>query len=112
MMRVNRIRKLHEEAMHLVDIALPLIACNYSRRLYRNASLLEAEAAASIELDELTRGVLYRSAASMSLCGGDYKQAILLANTGLDGTPPPEIVEELNEVRECAEKRMRGDEDG
>lgn len=63
------------------------------------AVALEAEAAALVPLDlEPTRSVLYRSAASIAVQGGDLIRAQRLAIDGLRGNVPSELRSELIEI--------------
>ncbi len=102
---MHRCTELHNQAMDLAEQAMvdPESPLNKSR--YLKAARLESEAAANFN-KEPTRGVLYRSAAWLSANAGDYKSAIMHAESGLEGTPPPEIAEELIEVRDYAKAQV------
>jgi hypothetical protein len=101
---MNDITALHREAVELADQA------DDARRrgdLDRSASLLrsafEKERDAAVRLvDELdlepSRSVLYRSAASLALECGLWRDAERLIATALAGEPPTEIAEELREL--------------
>lgn len=102
------IQQLHTSAMRLADIALDakkhgdLIKAN---NIYRRAMLYERQAAEMLFGDltqEPTRSVLYRSAGSLALLCGDFREAERLACKGLSGHPPEEIAEELRDVQDNA----------
>lgn len=66
--------------------------------LFRLAYESERQAAALVAGDltaEPTRSVLHRSAASLALQAGQWREAERLIATALSGNPPQEIAEEL-----------------
>lgn len=74
-------------------------------RLFQRALLAERDCAEAFaeRLDfEPTRSILYRSAATLALDAEDHAEAIRLAQTGLDGNPPAELADELQEVADAA----------
>src|SRR5262249_53911628 len=105
------IRELHRKAMDFAkqaetarlegDAAL-------SRTALEQAFQFEKEAAEDLANEpeaEPTRGVLFRSAASLALQLGRYEEALKLADAGLAGKPSPEIESELSDLRQqIAEK--------
>lgn len=103
---MNEIRKLHERAMELAQMAFVARLKGDSER----ASKLSLEAyenevrAARLVPDELssepTRSVLYRSAASLALDCNELREAERLIAAGLAGYPPEEIAEELRDLLE------------
>ena len=72
--------------------------------LRREAFLLESQAAMML-IDkkdaEPTRSVLFRSAAWLAHNCGQFKAGLELANEGLRGNPPAEIIEELRQARQA-----------
>lgn len=103
---MNQIQDLHHEAMRLVDQA------NHSRRegklqasqeRLRQAFDCERQAA-QLSADDLsfepTRSVLHRSAATLALQCGNYREAERLIAVALAGTPPDDIAEELRDLLE------------
>jgi hypothetical protein len=72
-------------------------------RLLREAFLLEREAASLSAADltfEPTRSVLHRSAASLAIDCGEYREAERLITAALSGEPPAEIADELRDLLE------------
>ena len=100
----EEVGRLHELAMLLADRA------EQARRggnaeLYRSLSreaMDHESGAARLLVDELeiepTRGVLFRSAATLALQAGEIQDAERLALLGLAGNPPAVIEEELRDV--------------
>lgn len=102
------VSQLHREAMELSDSAERAARegrLDESRALAREAMHLEAAAAELVENDfslEPTRSVLLRSAASLALDCNDFRRAEQLIASGLRGSPPPEIADELRDLFENA----------
>jgi hypothetical protein len=100
------IRSLHSEAMDLAESASLAGIRNdpeAATRLLRRAYELEREAASLCSSDlglEPTRSVLHRSAASLAIDCGEYREAERLIATALSGEPPAEITEELRDLLE------------
>ena len=106
-------RELHLRAMEFMDEALYLVKPalrveelqleNFRvERLFREALKFEASAADSVSnLFELepTRSVLHRGAASLALRVGDVVTARRYIAAALQGNPPSEIRQELDEIR-------------
>ncbi len=90
------IERLHEEAMELAQLAL----------LYnQQAADLEFEAAKRllpIPENEPTRGILYRSAATLYLRANDPYASKRCANDGLSGFPNKRTAFELRQVLNLA----------
>ena len=103
---MKEISDLHHEAMSLLDKVWVVrqerqtdVANILLRRAYeceRKAALL---AAPNAEL-EPTRSVLCRSAASLALECGEFREAERLASLALSGSPPEEIAQELRDLLE------------
>ena len=100
------IRSRHNEAMDLAEAgAMARIKNDFDGAvgLLRRAYELEREAAslcsATIDL-EPTRSVLHRSAASLAIDCGEYREAERLIAVALSGEPPEEIREELRDLLE------------
>lgn len=98
------IRKIHEKAMEHAKKATTALA-EGDRELFRReteqAFLLEKEAARALttEVDaEPTRGVLFRSAASLAFELKNFIEAADLVRVGLLGNPFPEIRDELTDL--------------
>jgi tetratricopeptide (TPR) repeat protein len=100
----SRIKELHHQAMRFADQASDLRRKGEEQEA--NARLrqaLEHErqaadlAAAGVAL-EPTHSVLYRSAATLALQCGEYREAERLITTALSGTPPETIAEELRDL--------------
>ena len=74
-----------------------------ARALFKAAFDFERQAAAIVapRMDaEPTRSVLHRSAATLALDCGEYRDAEILICEALRGTPPEEIAEELRDLLE------------
>ncbi len=97
-------RSLHHKAMELADRA------DEARRqgdntaamtFFQQAFELESSAAAEIAIfDEPARSVLLRSAATLALECGQFREAERLIATALSGHPPLAIAEELRDLLE------------
>lgn len=105
---MGKVRDFHERAMDLADIAFDHAKrgeTSEARECFLGAMGLEILAAdmvaAITERDnELSRSILYRSAASLAVAAGENKAAKHLANEGLKGKPPSDIEYELREILE------------
>lgn len=94
------IEENHREAMLIADDADQ--ARKKMKALYHLAFLYEKEAALSVKdmlWMEPTRSVLFRSAASLAIDCEEYEQAMEMIKIGLEGKPPSEIKEELEELK-------------
>lgn len=104
------VEQLHDKAMELADESdlakikgnpesandFAMMACDYEEKA---AALVSA-----IPENEPTRGILYRSAASLAYWYKDYPRALRLIKEGLSGFPAGEIAEEMIELREEIER--------
>lgn len=91
--------ELHEKAMQLAAKADKI------RRKAQATYALAAEPeerAAEQCTDHIWKAVLYRSAAWLALHGARFREAIRLAERGLNVAPPEEIAAELRDVIEQA----------
>ncbi len=101
---MKSIRKLHKEAMDLAEMALVAKLrgnLTQSDQLFRQAFEKESQAARLVPDEpsaEPTRSILYRSAATLALDCGEWREAERLIAAGLAGEPPEEIAEELREL--------------
>jgi tetratricopeptide (TPR) repeat protein len=99
-------KALHNEAMDLAELAfIERVKGQMSnaRELFKKAFELEKQAAICILSDygaEPSRSVLFRSAASLAMNFGDYREAEKMIASGLAGDPPFEIAEELRNLYE------------
>ncbi len=104
---MNQIAALHHEAMSLSDEAMAAESSGdrlRSRELFLRAFQREREAAGLVAEDllfEPTRSVLHRSAASLAIDCGEYREAGRLIGVALAGNPPGEIAEELRDLLEA-----------
>jgi len=98
---MKSIEKLHAEAMNLAEEAFILQrrgAIDEADGLFKNALLLEQQAAGQLPLkeeSEPSRSILYRSAASLAFNAKEYDLSERLIAMGLSGFPPEDIKEEL-----------------
>ena len=97
------IEKIHDEAMELLDQAhIALLNKNHTLALQMKQQAFEKEREASNRLSnediEPSRSILYRSAASIALDLGFYKEAEKLACAGLMGNPPEWVENELRDI--------------
>lgn len=103
---MNSVQELHKKAMVIAGKAFVARLkgdSEQAEQLSKQAYEYEAQAARSIPIEnasELTRSVLYRSAASLALNGGELCEAERLIAEGLAGNPPDEIADELRELYE------------
>jgi hypothetical protein len=103
---MNTVLEKHRQAMALADEAFAARHngdADAASRLFRDAFRCEQAAAEQSDeesLTEPTRSVLYRSAATLALDCGEFREAERLAARGLGGDPPDDVAEELREVLE------------
>lgn len=101
---MDKIESKHNQAMDVLEEAIVAKRDNDSEKaieLYIKAFELEKEAANSLDKSkeyEPTRGILYRSAATLALECGFSREAEKLVSEGLAGEPYEEIAEELREI--------------
>ena len=104
MNRMSRMKDLHHRAMQLADQANHLRRNGEEQQAdgrLREALEHERQAAELAAADlglEPTRSVLHRSAATLALECGEYREAERLITTALSGTPPETIAEELRDL--------------
>lgn len=97
---------LHHQAMELVDRSrLACVQGDYALAdKYLHDAFLSERDAAFLTLNEVdlepTRSVLCRSAASLALQCGEFRESERLIASGLAGRPPEEIAEELRDLLE------------
>lgn len=101
---MSRLGDLHSEAMAVADAAMVArVRGEDAGALLRRAFALEAEAARlarQIAAEEPTLSVLHRSAASLAMECGEYRDAERLIGAALMGDPPSMIAEELRDLLE------------
>lgn len=101
---MNEVSKLHKVAMSLAGQAVGVQRIGGDARdLFRDAFENERAAAMllvnSLEI-EPTRSILFRSAASLAMDCGEFREAERLIGMALAGNPPEEICEELRDLYE------------
>jgi hypothetical protein len=112
-MNPMQIRELHEQAMEWMDhagIKRREGDAEQSHENIKRAFELEKQAAELIAPyleEEPSRSVLHRSAASLAMQCGEYREAERLICIGLLGNPPSEIAEELREVQDLVNMRRQ-----
>lgn len=97
---MNNLNEAHQQAMELAEQAFIARRRNdpaTARSLAYRAFLLEKQAA-ELSQTEPTRSVLHRSAATLALDCGEYREAERLVAAALAGSPPQPIANELREV--------------
>lgn len=105
---------LHEQAMVVYDRSLSLrSAGKQTEAVAALRAALELETAAAERLRhrkeaEPSRGILYRSAATLAVQVGDFETAESLVLRGLDGSPPPYVAGELKSLLRNVRRRRRG----
>jgi tetratricopeptide (TPR) repeat protein len=103
---MNLIQDLHREAMQLADQAdrlrregNPQVAQERLCQAF-DCERQAAQRSAGDQSFEPTRSVLHRSAASLALECGNYREAERLIAVALAGSPPDDIAEELRDLLE------------
>ena len=97
---MNEVTVLHQEAMEQAEQAFAARRqqdAAMARAFAYRAFSLEKQAALLAET-EPTRSALHRSAATLALDCGEYREAERLAAAALAGSPPNAIANELREV--------------
>lgn len=103
---MTTVREFHNRAMELAQLAqIARVQDDQSRALTlaREAFELESQAALLVpdtREAEPTRGILYRSAASLAYQAGDYESAQRFVMRGLSGFPRPRERTELEQLYE------------
>jgi hypothetical protein len=103
---MNSLNDLHQQAMQLAEqafLARRRDELATARSFAFSAYLLEKQVAEQSQT-EPTRSVLYRSAATLALDCGEYREAERLVAAALAGTPPEAIANELREVLDALYK--------
>jgi hypothetical protein len=104
---MKEIEILHNQAMDLAEKAVILRLKNNiyeSIKTFGEAFLLETQAAMQVKdfYDlEPSRSIMFRSAASLALNAGLFRQAEQMIAIGLSGNPPEPIAEELRDLYEA-----------
>lgn len=116
---IERAMKIHEEAMDFSEKAqlAQIRGTNKEDVLtfFRKAFKLEREAAMLLKDEEVnlvTRSVLFRSVAVLALDCGEINEAEKLINFGLSGRVPPQIADELRDLKKDIESDRRAKEPG
>ena len=97
---MSNLNEIHQQAMELAEQAFVARRRDdfvTARSLAYRAFVLEKQAADQAQT-EPTRSVLHRSAATLALDCGEYREAERLVAAALAGTPPEPIANELREV--------------
>jgi hypothetical protein len=103
---MSEMKELHHEAMRLADQADHLRRTGDAdgARAHLRQALEHERRAAELAAPDLslepTRSVLHRSAASLALECGDYREAERLIAVALAGSPPETIADELRDLLE------------
>lgn len=97
---MSNLNETHQQAMELAQqafVARRRDDLATARSLAYRAFVLEKQAAEQSQT-EPTHSVLHRSAATLALDCGEYREAERLVAAALAGTPPEPIANELREV--------------
>ena len=111
--KLEQAMKFHEEAMDFSGKAqVAQIKGEEVEALvfFKEAFKLEKEAAMLLENEKvklITRAVLFRSAAVLALDCGKISEAEKLIDLGLSGKVPPQIADELQDLKEDVEFERR-----
>jgi uncharacterized protein HemY len=103
---MDSLNDLHQQAMELAEqafIARRRDELVSARSFTYRAYVLEKQAAEQSQT-EPSRSVLHRSAATLALDCGEYREAERLVASALAGTPPETIANELREVLDALYK--------
>jgi hypothetical protein len=109
---LGEVRTLHKAAMHLCDTAAEMRANAHDAEAMEQvtqAYLSEAKAARMLVWHpdaELSRSVLFRSAATLAMDCGHYADAQRLVEEGLSSQPPADISLELEILLATLELRV------
>lgn len=103
---MNSTTELHQEAMELAEQAFAARRSNDlpTARTYAYRAFHLEKQAADQSMTEPTRSVLHRSAATLALDCGEYREAERLVAAALAGSPPGAIANELREVLDATYK--------
>lgn len=102
-MNIQKLNAQHDEAMNLAALAdLDKMRGNHAEaddKYHRAFELELAVAQYLIDTDiEPSRSVILRSAASLAIDIGEYREAEKLIATALAGEPPPSIASQLRDL--------------
>ena len=111
---VEKAMKIHREAMDFSEKA-QIARIKGMRReevlaFFRKAFRLEREAAMLLKDEKaklVTRAVLFRSAAVLAFDCGEVSEVEELINLGLSGEVPPQIADELHDLKRVVESKRR-----
>ncbi|HFA52170.1 MAG TPA: hypothetical protein ENJ95_24395 [Bacteroidetes bacterium] len=109
----NDIVLMHEIAMefvHEAELAYKKGDFMMAKLFYQKAYAIEKEYAFKIPKDkkyELTRSIIFRSAATLALNSGYFDEAIQMVQSALRAGTHPAIVPELKEVQKKAQKELK-----
>lgn len=103
MIDIDKMNDTHDKAMEFATLAFMAEQrgeITEAQRLYRDAYELEKEVADNLVSTtiEPSRSVIHRSAASLAIDCGEYREAEKLIATALAGDPPPSIASQLREL--------------
>ncbi len=108
---MSALDELHDKAMEktfFADLERRRGNTNASMKLFEQALDLELKAIAQMtEPTEPTHSILHRSAGWLALGCNQPRKAEQLASNALAYEPPPEIAEELWDLRKRAQSRLR-----
>jgi len=114
---MSSIQDFHRQGMDLAEMAFTAKLRGDSQQadeLFRQAFEYERKAADLVANDidvEPTRSVLHRSAASLAIDCGEYREAERLVAIALSGNPPDEIADELRDLLEQVYANLNGEDD-
>ncbi|MBI2273853.1 MAG: Z1 domain-containing protein [Bacteroidetes bacterium] len=100
----QQLEELHKLAMDNAELAIVALHNKDIKKFHElsaQAFLYEKQAALGLYEKQIepSRSVLFRSAAYIALDNADYKEARILYEYAMEGDPPTEIREELNELK-------------
>lgn len=108
---MNSIKNLHREAMDLAESAFSAklkgeveLANHFLKQAFEKERKAAELAAHDLSV-EPTRSTLHRSAASLAVDCGEFREAQRLIATALAGNPPNEIADELRELLQQVNSR-------
>jgi len=114
---MSSIQDFHRQGMDLAEMGFTAKLRGDSQQaseLFRQAFEYERKAAELVANDidvEPTRSVLHRSAASLAIDCGEFREAERLIAIALAGNPPDEIADELRDLLEQVYANLNGEEE-
>ena len=109
---VEKAMRIHREAMDFSEKAQIARIKGMNRKevlaFFRKAFRLEKEAAMLLKDEKaklVTRAVLFRSAAVLAFDCGEVSEIEELINLGLSGEVPPQIADELHDLKRVVESK-------